>query len=249
MTKLLILGGTTEAADLAERTATLPNLQVTTSLAGRTRSPGALRGAVRVGGFGGVSGLASYLQDNRVDLLVDATHPYASVISGHAAQACCLRGVRRLCLLRPAWHPENGDRWTSASDVAEAAAKLPGLGRRAFLSIGRQELEAFRTVTQLWFLVRLIDPPPAALPLARYELVLDRGPFAESSEVRLMEAHNVDVVVSKNSGGAATYAKIAAARRLNLPVVMVDRPPLPPGPSMSSVDDALGWIRTHHRSR
>jgi precorrin-6A/cobalt-precorrin-6A reductase len=246
--RLLILGGTAEAAVLAgrlakdRRLAKDPRVRVITSLAGRTRNPAALRGEVRTGGFGGPEGLAAYLKAEAIELVVDATHPFAARISGNAEQACRAGAVPRLVLTRPPWQAEPGDRWTEVPSVEAAARALPKLGQRAFLSVGRQALSAFAELRETWFLVRLIDPPDGSPPLARHRLVLGRGPFDEAAESALLRHHRIDVVVSKNSGGAATYGKIAAARGIGLPVVMVSRPPTPEGEVALTLDQALAWI-------
>jgi precorrin-6A/cobalt-precorrin-6A reductase len=240
--RLLILGGTAEAAALAKRLAADLRLRVITSLAGRTRNPAALQGEVRTGGFGGPEGLAAYLKAEAIGLVVDATHPFAARISDNAEQACRAIGVPRLMLGRPDWQAEPGDRWTEVPSAEAAARALPNLGRRIFLSVGRQALPAFADLQETWFLVRLIDPPDDPLPLARHHLILGRGPFDEAAETALLRHHGIDVVVSKNSGGAATYGKIAAARRLGLPVVMISRPPTPGGEVARGVDQALAWI-------
>lgn len=240
---LLILGGTGEAAALSHRLIETPGVAVTVSLAGRTRAPRALPGRVRYGGFGGIEGLTRYLRDRRIELVIDATHPYASRISHNAAAACDALGVARLRLDRPPWAAQRGDRWLRVPDTAGAAAILPEIGRRVFLAIGRQELAAFAGLTDLWFLVRSVDPPEAPLPLARCELVLARGPFGQEAEAALLRDYGIAAMVSKNSGGTATYGKIAAARELGLPVVMIDRPAAPPGETVAGVDAALAWLR------
>ena len=242
---LLILGGTGEAAALAARATLVPQLRVITSLAGRTSAPLAPHGELRRGGFGGADGLAAYLRDAAIDLVVDATHPFAAVISRHAAEACARAGKPSLMLVRPPWQRQSGDRWIEVDDFAGAAAALPGLARRVFLSVGRQELRTFRAVRDCWFLVRLIEPPRAALPLAEAEIITARGPFTVEDERQLMTSRRIEALVSKNSGGDATYAKIAAARELGLPVVMVRRPPPPPGEIVEAVEAALDWIVGH----
>lgn len=241
-TKLLILGGTGEAAALAMRLARDPDIAVITSLAGRTRNPAAIPGKRRRGGFGGVAGLTHYLRDEAIDLVVDATHPFAAGMTRNAAEACGTAGVPRLMLVRPGWQRQAGDRWIEVENTPAAAAALPGLGRRVFLSSGRGELPAFSGLRDHWFLVRLIDRPAAPLPLADYELVLGRAPFAAEHETALFKAHAIEVLVSKNSGGCATYGKIEAARGLGLPVIMIARPPLPEGETAESVDEAVVWI-------
>ena len=242
MARLLLLGGTHEALELAQSTAGDPGLHTVTSLAGRTRAPAEVPGEVRVGGFGGAAGLARFLRDRAIDLLVDATHPFAAVMARNAAQACREAGVPRLKLLRPAWRPVPGDLWIEAANAAEVAATLSGLGRRFFLTTGFRDIAAFAGFADAWFLVRLIDKPEAALPLARHELILARGPFAESAEVALMLGHRIEALIAKNSGGDSTYAKIAAARRLSLPAVMIRRPDAPAGETVETVDQALAWI-------
>jgi precorrin-6A/cobalt-precorrin-6A reductase len=239
-TKLLILGGTGEAAALAERLAGDPRLTVITSLAGRTREPAKIAGAIRVGGFGGAEGLATYLEAESIDLLTDATHPFAARMAANAARACAETSVPRLKLLRPAWRAVAGDTWIAVADVAAAARAVGEIGRRVFLTVGRQELAAFAGLDGVWFLARSIEPP--LCPLANCTTIQARGPFSEADEIALLEEHSIDLLVSKNSGGAATYAKIAAARSLGLPVVMIARPPVPPGDTVDSVDEAVAWV-------
>jgi precorrin-6A/cobalt-precorrin-6A reductase len=241
-TRVLILGGTAEAAALARALAEDARVAATTSLAGRTRAPAELPGAVRRGGFGGTRALADYLEARAVDLLVDATHPFAARISRNAAQACAAAGVPRLVLTRAPWTVRDGDRWIPVPDTEAAATALPGLGTRVFLTIGRQELAAFAGLDAVWFLVRLVEPPEGPIPLDEYHLVLGRGPFSLEREAALLREHGIEVVASKNSGGAGTYAKIEAARALGLPVVMVERPALPEGETVESVAAALAWI-------
>ncbi len=243
-TRVLILGGTAEAAGLARALAGEGRVATITSLAGRTRAPAAVPGAVRVGGFGGPEALADYLRQAGIGLVVDATHPFAARISRNAARACDRAKVPRLLLARPPWTAQAGDNWIPAADTEAAVAALPGLGRRAFLAIGRQELAAFTGLTELWFLVRLVEQPEAPPPLAAYHLVLGRGPFAEAQELELLQEHSIEAVVSKNSGGAGAAAKIAAARALELPVVMIERPPAPESETAEDVAAARAWIET-----
>ena len=239
--RVLILGGTTEAVALAEACAARPGLQVLSSLAGRTRSPTLPAGEMRTGGFGGAAGLARFLGERDIDRVVDATHPFAVRIGAHAEEACRRTRVPRLRLLRPPWQREPDDRWTDVADLAEAARRLSQVGRRAFLTVGHGDLEAFEGL-DVWFLVRTIEPPKTPLPLARAHWLAGRGPFAVEDELQLLRAHEIDVLVTKASGGEATYAKLVAARRLGLPVVMIRRPPPPPGPVVGSVDAALAWL-------
>ena len=245
--RLLILGGTGEARLLAERLAAgapgLPPLDVVTALAGRTRTAAALPGRIRVGGFGGAGGLAAYLAAEAIDIVIDATHPFAVQMSANAAAACSAAGVARLVLTRPAWNARAGDRWIEVDDAATAAAALPHHGSRAFLSTGRRDLDAFAGCRGVWFLVRLVDRPDAPLPLGDYRVVAARGPFDAADERALLEEHAIDVLVCKASGGVATAAKLTAARALGLPVVMIRRPPSPPGPAAGDVDAAIAALR------
>lgn len=240
---LLILGGTAEAAALAAAAPRLaPHLAVTTSLAGRTEHPAAIAGRVRIGGFGGSEGLARYLAAERVDLVIDATHPFAAQISAQAAAACAAAGVPRLLLLRPEWPHHPLDRWIEVEDLAGAARVLPQLGRGVWLTVGRRELGVFAGLTQHRFLVRLVDPPGEPLPLAQCDVLLGRGPFNLEEERRILQRHAIDVLVAKASGGAATEAKLVAARERELPVVMVRRPPPTPGERVDGVAAALDWL-------
>lgn len=233
--KILILGGTTEARQVAGAFAARGDCDVVLSLAGRTEHPAAQGVPVRVGGFGGAEGLAAHLKENAVGLLVDATHPYAARISANAAEAARLADVPILALGRPGWERMDGDRWTEVDDVAGAVRALGAAPRHAFLSLGRQEVHAFEAAPQHRYLVRSVDPvePPLALP--DLETILARGPFETADELALLERHGIDAVVSKNSGGAATYGKIAAARALGVEVVMVRRPALPAVPAAPTV--------------
>lgn len=238
--RILILGGTTEARQLAGKLAV--RASVTLSLAGRTESPIAQGVPVRSGGFGGAEGLAAHLRETGTDLLIDATHPYAARISANAAHAARVAGVPILALRRPGWELIEGDRWTEVDTVADAVHALGPASRRVFLALGRQEVAAFEGAPQHHYLIRSVDPvePKLAVPDADY--LLARGPFREPDERVLLEKHRIDVVVSKNSGGAATYGKIAAARALGTEVIMVRRPSLPDVPSAETVDDLAAMV-------
>jgi precorrin-6A/cobalt-precorrin-6A reductase len=215
---------------------------MTTALAGRTRHPGPIPGQVRIGGFGGAAGLADYLIAQRVDRLIDATHPFAAEISSAARLACDQMRVPRLLLLRPVWRRHPLDRWIEVDSV-EAASQIVGrVGRRALLTVGAAEIAAFAPANSVRFLVRMIDPPRTPLPLRFHEVVLGRGPFALTEERHLLQRHAIDVLVCKASGGAATEAKLVAARELSLPVIMVRRPPVERGLSVDTVDGALDWL-------
>jgi precorrin-6A/cobalt-precorrin-6A reductase len=245
MKRMLVLGGTGDAARLVEQASALPGLEIITSLAGRVRQPATPAGEFRIGGFGGADGLASYLREQRIDLLIDATHPFAAQMSQHAAVAALACGVPHLMLVRPPWKRVAGDRWLSVDSNAAAVEILPEVGRRVFLTIGRQELAAFASLRDLWFLMRMIDPPRPGTPVPPGTLVLARGPFALEDERQLLQTHAIEVVVSKNSGGDATYAKIQAARELGLPAVMIQRPPLPAGEQVEDVEQAMAWLVKH----
>jgi precorrin-6A/cobalt-precorrin-6A reductase len=223
---VLVLGGTTEARELAAELAARPGVRVTTSLAGRVSRPGALEGDVRTGGFGGADGLARWLREHRVDAVADATHPFASGITANAARAAAATGIPAVVLRRPGWRPGPGDRWHPVGSLPEAAALLPELGRRVFLTTGRLGLAAFADLGRLHFLVRSVEAPEPPLP-SDTEVLLARGPFSVDDEKSLLLGHRIDVLVTKDSGGAATAAKLTAARGLGLPVVVVGRPPLP----------------------
>ena len=244
--RLLILGGTVEASRLAAAAAArFAGLQVIVSLAGRLPArlppPGC---RVHRGGFGGEDGLAHYLTDAGIDLVIDATHPFAAIISRHAAAACTTAGVPRLLLLRPPWSPTAEDRWVQVTAAAAAAARVPALGRRVFLTTGPGSLAPFAAsaaAADLWFLVRLFEPPSAPLPLPRHQVVVARPPFELADEVELLRRHAIDVVVSKQSGGPL-QAKLHAAARLGLPVVMIVRPAQPEGDRAADTDAALAWL-------
>ena len=239
--RVLILAGTGEAAALAEACARQGGLEVISSLAGRTAAPREVPGEVRVGGFGGAAGLEQFLRARAVDRLVDASHPFAAQISRHAAAACRAAAVPRLRLLRRPWPRLADDRWHEVDDFAAAAALLPQIGRRAFLTVGQKELAAFAGLERVWLLIRTIEAA-AGVPPERALCLQARGPFALAAELALLREHRIDVVVTKASGGQATYAKLAAARSLGLPVIMVRRPPPPAGPVVGSVAAALAWL-------
>ena len=243
-TRILILGGTGEAVALAAGAQARWGERVTiiTSLAGRTSDPVLPEGEVRVGGFGGSDGLASYIRAAGIDAVVDATHPFARQISEHARLSCDATGKPRLSLLRPNWVERPGDRWHHVAEAAAGARLLPQLGRRAFLAVGLRGLAAFSSVQGVWFLVRLIERPPAPLPLGGHEVLIARGPFDRDAERDLFLRHRIDVLVTKASGGQSTEAKIEAARDLGLPVVMLRRPPPEPGATVDSVSAALRWL-------
>lgn len=240
MARALILGGTTEASELARALDDRVGLDVTTSFAGRTPSPRASAGRSRVGGFGGADGLADYLRRNDVDVLLDATHPFAARMRWHAAEAAVSAEIPRIRVERPPWVATADDQWVAVGDLAEAARAVAGRGR-VFLTVGRTALDEFAACDDVWFLVRSINPPEPP-GLAGAHAILDRGPFTVEGERALMIEHGIDVVVTKNSGGTAAAAKLSAARELGITVVMVERPPNPIGRRVDTVAAALDWL-------
>lgn len=239
---ILILGGTTEARLLAELLANDARFAITLSLAGRTLSPIAMPVPVRIGGFGGAQGLATYLADHDIDLLIDATHPYAARISANAAEASRLSGIPLIALRRDGWAEREGDRWTHVDSVEAAVLALGTKPRRAFLALGRQELLPFEQAPQHSYVIRSVDPvePPLTVPSARY--ITARGPFREADELVLLGEQGIDAIVSKNSGGSASYGKIVAARQLGIEVIIIRRPELPQVQSVESVDAVLAHL-------
>jgi precorrin-6A/cobalt-precorrin-6A reductase len=242
MPRVLILGGTAEARLLAEQLAGRSGLIVTLSLAGRTAAPARQPVPVRVGGFGGAAGLADYLTNERVDALIDATHPYAATISANAVEAARATGVPLIALRRPAWTATERDRWTEVSNLREALRTLGVAPRRVFVALGRNEIGPLLDAPQHHYLIRSVDPvdPPLALPHVVY--ITGRGPFSEADDGGLMREHGIEVVIAKNSGGTATYSKIAAARALGIGVILLRRPAASSAPAVATVEDAIAWL-------
>jgi precorrin-6A/cobalt-precorrin-6A reductase len=241
--RVLLLGGTSEARALAARLH--PEVDVISSLAGRVPDPALPVGEVRIGGFGGVDGLRRWLSEAGVDAVVDATHPYAATITAHAAAVCGEIGLPHIVLARPAWPV--GDAIVVGSDAE--AAKIVAAGRysRVFLTTGRSGTAAFVDV-DAWFLIRAVTAPDATSLPRHHQLVLSRGPYHYDDELALLRDHDIDALVTKNSGGAMTRPKLDAAAALGIPVVMVDRPPLPPNvATVASADDAEAWVSSQAR--
>jgi precorrin-6A/cobalt-precorrin-6A reductase len=245
--RILILGGTTEASGLAAALAGQGRFQPLLSLAGRTSDPKPLPIPTRVGGFGGAEGLARFLRDERIEALIDATHPFAAVMSHNAARAADATGVPLLALRRPPWTPRAGDRWREVTGMGEAVRAIGEAPRRVFLTVGRLELRPFAAAPQHAYVVRTIEPIDDALPVPNVIAIRDRAPFDEAAERALMAHEGIEVLVTKNSGGAATYPKIAAARALGIPVVLVARPEKPAGvEEVAGVAEALAWLEERH---
>ena len=238
--RILILGGTGEARDLAADLVAV-GVDVLSSLAGRVRQPRLPDGPVRVGGFGGAEGLAAFLRAEGITGVVDATHPFAGTITAHAAQAAAEAGVPLLVLRRLEWEADPS--WDVVADIGVAAAAVRAWsGESVFLTTGRRDLGVFAGDDRHRFLVRTVDPPDGPVP-PRMTLVLDRGPYTVDGESALMREHGVGLLVTKNSGGPMTAAKLQAARDLGVKVLMVARPPLPPGSVVvTTVAEAVRWV-------
>ena len=236
--RILVLGGTGEARALAARLH--PGTDIISSLAGRVPDPALPVGPVRIGGFGGVAGLRQWLRDNDITAVVDATHPFAATMTAHAAQASADLTLPHLVLARPAWNPGNASVVGSDTEAADTVARQ-GYSR-VFLTTGRSGVAPF-TDSDAWFLIRVVTPPDPELLPRRHEVLLSRGPYAYDDEYKLLRDNRIDVLVTKNSGGGLTAAKLDAARDLGVAVVMIERPPLPADvQTVSTVDEAVDWV-------
>ena len=236
-----MLGGTTEASALARALAER-GLRATLSYAGRVERPKPQPLPVRVGGFGGVAGLAAYLAREGVTHLIDATHPFAAAMSRNACAASEAARVPLIALSRPPWQPGPGDNWRRVPDIAAAVATLDGPPRRIMLALGRMHLAEFAAQPQHHYLLRLVDAPASPPPLPHHTVVVDRGPFEAASDTALLRAHRIELILCKNAGGSGAEAKLIAARALGLPVLMIDRPALPPRLEVHSVTEVLDWL-------
>jgi precorrin-6A/cobalt-precorrin-6A reductase len=245
MTRILLLGGTTEATTLARLLAEA-GMDAIFSYAGRTDKPMAQPLPMRVGGFGGVAGLVAYLRAERITHVVDATHPFAAQMSSNAVHACAEADVPLVGLERPGWRAGKGDRWTPVADIGGAVAALPDGGARVFLAIGKQHVAEFAAKPGNFYLLRLVDPPKDPLPLPDAEAVIARGPFDVAGDRALMERHRITHIVAKNGGGAGARAKLDAARVLGLPVILIDRPAVPPRRILTGAGAVMGWL--HHEA-
>ncbi len=246
--RILILGGTSEARQLAERLADDPNVAPILSLAGRTRNPALPSIAHRIGGFGGIAGLVAYLKNKSIDCVIDATHPFAEQMSAHAEAACRERAIPLALFTRPPWLRRAGDHWQEVDDVQAAVDVLGTLPRRVFLTVGRLQLPAFEAAPHHFYLIRSIDTPEPAPSLPQHRVILARGPFAFDDERYLLEREKIDVIVTKNSGGEATYAKIEAAREMGLPVILIRQPLRTDVPTFYDLEGLLLFISrlAHH---
>ncbi len=243
---VLLLGGTGEARDVAARLVA-DGVPVISSLAGRVARPRLPVGEVRIGGFGGADGLRAWIREHDVAAVVDATHPFAATITEHAARAVAQVGTPLLRLRRPQWTPGPRDRWEMVADMTAAAEVVRDRGGRVFLTTGRQDVGVFADIVDAWFLIRVVDPPTADLP-PHHRLLASRGPYELAGERTLLREHGIDVLVTKNSGGELTRAKLVAAAELGVDVVMVQRPAEPAvGETVDSVDDAVAWLALHNR--
>jgi precorrin-6A/cobalt-precorrin-6A reductase len=245
---LLILGGTSEASGLARRVASEPGIEAILSLAGATANPAPAPIAQRIGGFGGPEGLAAYIARERIGAVIDATHPFASRMSANAAAACCATDTPLIVFTRPPWTRKPGDRWIEVATIDDAVAALGAPPRTVFLTQGRLQLAAFARAPQHRYIVRAIDRPAEIDALPHCKLILARGPFSLFDEFKLMRDEGVAALVTKNSGGLATYAKIEAARALDIEVVVLRRPTAPEAETLTDLDAVMAWIRDHRRA-
>jgi len=242
--KILILGGTGEAAALARRLdlETPDGVEIITSFAGRTSNPPVLPGRVISGGFGGIQGLKTFIEQEHINLVIDATHPFADTISDSAYVACTVTNVLRITLARPEWSLPSDGKWVEVDDMAAASEAIETFAKRTFLTIGTRGLDAFADLEQMWFLVRLIEEPTEPLPLTNYQVITGRPPHDLESERQLISGHHIDCLVAKHAGGAATEGKILAALEAQIPIVLIRRPPRLPGHWTESMDDCVEWI-------
>ena len=242
MTRVLLLAGTGEARAVARALREGGRFDVIASFAGATSTPADMGVRTRSGGFGGADGLARFIQAEGIDLLIDATHPFAAQMSRNAIAACAVSRIPMVALVRPPWRAQPGDNWHCVPNVETAAARLGPQKQRVFLAIGRTEIKAFLAQPQHHYLLRFVDAPVTQPSFPDHEIIVARGPFDAENDAALLQDHRVDIVVSKNSGGAGARAKIDAARRLELPVVMIDRPPLPRRNEVATVEDVVRWL-------
>jgi len=238
--RALILGGIADASLLAAEIARA-GLDAVYSYGGRTRAPADQPLPTRIGGFGGVSGLADYIRGEGITHVIDATHPFAAEMSRNAVEACAETKTPLIALERAPWTKAPGDVWVEVSDVAAAVAALPEAPANVFLAIGRQHIAPFASKPQHAYTLRFVDPPEAPLPFAA-DVIVSRGPFTLEGELEMMRSRGIDWIVARNSGGDGARAKIDAARMLGLPVIMITRPALPERQRVESVDEVMQWL-------
>ncbi|WP_299699032.1 cobalt-precorrin-6A reductase [uncultured Tateyamaria sp.] len=239
---LLILAGTTETTAFANAAAKA-GLAGMVSFAGRVERPKRQPLPQRIGGFGGVDGLVAHMRDEQITHVIDATHPFAAQMSRNAVEACAKADVPLIALTRKPWSAQAGDAWTRVPDIPGAVAALDQPAVRVMLAVGRMHLVEFAPNPQHFYLLRLVDPPKDLPPFPDHHVLVSRGPFTETDDLALMQEHRIDLVVSKNAGGSGAYAKIAAARSLGLPVIMIDRPAVPDRQEAHSVAQVMDWLR------
>ncbi|WP_419901258.1 cobalt-precorrin-6A reductase [Kiloniella sp.] len=242
--RVLILGGTTEANDLANLLAEDNQLEVITSRAGVTKKRKTVAGQERVGGFGGIDGLKHYLRDKQISAVVDATHPFAQAMTAHAFQACTDLNIPHVILSRPTWIETDADRWINVEDIEGALNHLRSCKKpwHAFITTGQKELEAFTNIPHHKYLARMIEQPELSPLPTNIKILFERGPFSLANEIKLLQEHSIDIIISKNSGGEATAAKLQAARKCHIPVLMISRPELPPANVAESPELARKWL-------
>lgn len=248
MTRILLLGGTTEASHLAAHLAAL-GIDAVFSYAGRTVAPVAQPLPTRIGGFGGAEGLAAYIRAEAITHVIDATHPFAAQMSRNALTACAETRTPLLAHERNPWTPREGDRWTHVQDTEAAVAALPDAPARIFLAIGKQTLQPFAAKPQHHYLLRLVDPPEAPLPLPLCTALVAKGPFTAPGDTALLRDHAITHIVAKNAGGSGAEAKLIAARALRLPVILIDRPALPPRDTAETLEQVMAWLAAHPARR
>lgn len=244
-TKILILGGTGEARALAARAVEKygDTAEIITSQAGVTSAPEPVAGRLVTGGFGGISGLQQFIEQENIHLVVDATHAFAATISDNAYIACMATKTNRITLVRPGWEMPTGVNVTDVADMKGAAEALADIATRVLVTTGRRGLDTLSHLQDVWFLIRMIEPPDQPLELAQHQIITARPPFSLEQERSLMAEHQIDCLLTKQSGGDATFAKIEAAREADIPIVLIRRPDLVPGDWTSSVDDCLAWLQ------
>jgi precorrin-6A/cobalt-precorrin-6A reductase len=244
MTRILLLGGTTEASQLAAILADA-GVDAVFSYAGRTNAPQPQPLPTRVGGFGGVAGLITCIGTEGITHVIDATHPFAAGMSRNASDACTRTRTPLLAFQRPAWVAGTGDHWQRVPDTDAAVAALPHSDARVFLAIGKQTLAAFAARPLNHYLLRLVDAPDAPLPLPQTTVIVARGPFDASHDTALLRDHRITHIVAKNAGGAGAEAKLTAARTLGLPVILIDRPCMPIRDERATTAGVLEWLALH----